>query len=441
MGSSINVALPSIQKEFHLDAIMLSWIATSYLLAVAVCLVPFGRLADIYGRKKAFTCGIVIFTLSSLFSALSISAPMLILSRVVQGIGNAMVFATGIAILTSVFPSSERGKALGINVAAVYIGLSVGPFLGGLLTQYFTWRSIFLATVPLGLIIIALVAWKLTGEWAEAKGETFDLPGSLIYGLAIIAIMYAISLLPAMRSLWIILFGCAGIIAFVKWEMKTANPVFELGLFRNNRVFALSNLAALINYSATFAVAFLLSLYFQHIRGMSPQGAGLILLAQPFVQALFSPFAGKLSDRIEPRIVASLGMALTTMGLLFFIFLDEDSALSLIIARLVLIGFGFAFFSSPNTNAIMGSVEKRFYGLASGSVGTMRSLGMMISMGIATLIFALFMGRVQITIEYYPLFLKSMRTAFVVFCLLCFGGIFASLARGKSGTLEQKTRT
>ena len=289
------------------------------------------------------------------------------------------------------------------------------------------------------MIIIALVAWKLTGEWAEAKGETFDLPGSLIYGFAIIAIMYGISLLPAMRSLWIILFGIAGIIAFVKWEMKTANPVFELNLFRNNRVFALSNLAALINYSATFAVAFLLSLYLQHIRGLSPQGAGLILLAQPFVQAIFSPFAGKLSDRIEPRIVASMGMALTTMGLFFFIFLDENSTLSLIIARLVLIGFGFAFFSSPNTNAIMGSVEKRFYGLASGSVGTMRSLGMMISMGIATLIFAVFMGRVQITIEYYPLFLKSMRTAFVVFFLFCFGGIFASLARGKSGTSTRQT--
>jgi EmrB/QacA subfamily drug resistance transporter len=420
---------------------MVSWIATSYLLAVAVSLVPFGRMADIYGRKRTFACGIAVFTFSSLFSALSVSASMLIVFRVIQGVGSALVFATGIAILTSVFPSSERGRALGINVAAVYIGLSVGPFLGGFLTQHFTWRSIFLATVPLGMIIIVIVAWKLTGEWAEAKGEEFDLPGSLIYGFAVVVLMYGISILPAIRSLWLILSGIAGIIAFVKWELRAANPVFELDLFRNNRVFALSNLAALVNYSATFAVAFLLSLYLQHIRQMSPQGAGLLLLAQPVVQAIFSPLAGRLSDRIEPRIVASIGMALTTLGLFFFIFMGEDSTLSMIIARLVLIGFGFAFFSFPNTNAIMGSVGKRFYGLASGSVGTMRSLGMMISMGIATLIFAIFMGRVQITVEYSPLFLRSMRTAFVVFCLLCFGGVFASLARGKAEPGNKKSQT
>jgi EmrB/QacA subfamily drug resistance transporter len=431
MGSSINIALPSIEKEFQIDAVLLSWVATSYLLAAAISLVPFGRLADIYGRKKIFTYGIVVFTISSFLSAISISAPMLILFRVFQGIGSAMIFATGMAILTSVFPPGERGKVLGINVAAVYIGLSVGPFLGGFLTQHFTWRSIFLVTIPLGLIIISLVLSKLKGEWADAKGEKFDLTGSMIYILAIIAVMYGISLLPAMRSLWLILCGLSGILAFVKWEMKIENPVFDLNLFRTNRVFAFSNLAALINYSATFAVAFLLSLYLQFIKELSPQSAGLILISQPIVQAVFSPFAGRLSDRIEPRIIASIGMTLSFVGLSLFTFLNENSTLEFIVANLILLGFGFALFSSPNTNAIMSSVEKRFYGLASGSVGTMRLLGMMLSMGIATLIFAIFIGRVQITIEYYPVFIKSVGVAFIIFSILCFGGIFASLVRGR----------
>ncbi len=431
MGSAINLALPSIGKEFQIDAVLLSWVATSYLLAAAISLVPFGRLADIYGRKKIFTSGIAAFTITSFLCAISASTPMLILFRIFQGAASAMIFATGIAILTSVFPPQERGKALGINVAAVYIGLSLGPFLGGLLTQHLTWRSVFLINVPLGLIIISLVLWKLKGEWAEAKGEKFDLPGAIIYGLALVAIMYGISLLPALRSLWIILLGLLGFVAFVLWQSRVEHPVYNLNLFRSNRVFAFSCLAALLNYSATFAMGFLLSLYLQYIKALTPQNAGLILIAAPIVMAIFSPFAGRLSDRIEPRIVSSIGMTLTTIGLFLFAFLDEKSTPASIIVRLIILGLGFAFFSSPNTNAIMGSVEKRFYGLASGSVGTMRLLGMMISMGVATVIFALYIGRVQITVEYYPAFIKSVNVAFVVLGIFCFGGIFSSMVRGK----------
>jgi len=431
MGSSINIALPSIEKEFQMDAVLLSWVATSYLLAAAVSLVPFGRLADIYGRKKIFQYGIIIFTIASLLSAISLSTPMLIFSRVFQGLGSAMIFATGIAILTSVFPPWQRGKVLGINVAAVYIGLSLGPLLGGFLTQYFTWRSVFLLNIPLGMIILFLILYKLKGEWADAKGEKFDLIGSLIYCLAFIAIMYGMSTLPAMRGLWLILLGIIGISAFVKWEDRVKNPVFKINLFRTNRLFAFSNLAALINYSATFAVTFLLSLYLQNIKGLNPQSAGLILVAQPIVMAIFSPFAGSLSDRIEPRIVASAGMTLTTIGLLLLTYINKETTLLFIVVSLIILGFGFALFSSPNTNAIMSSVEKRFYGIASGAVGTMRLQGMMISMGIVTLVFAVFIGRVQITMAYYPVFIKCVKFAFVIFSILCFGGIFASLIRGK----------
>jgi len=430
MGASVNIALPSIGKEFATGAVLLSWIATSYLLAAAMFLLPFGRIADIYGRKRIFTWGIVIYAISSFLSAIASSAMLLLSFRVLQGIGGAMIFGTAVAILTSVFPVGERGKVLGINVAAVYLGLSLGPFLGGFLTQYLGWRSIFFLNVPLSLIIIALVLWKLKGEWAGAKGEKVDLVGSLIYSLTLPAIMYGFSLLPAMFALWLILAGILGFVVFVRWEMKVKSPVFDINLFRKNPVFAFSNLAAFINYGATFAVGFLLSLYLQYAKGLSPQHAGTVLVSQPLVMALFSPLAGRLSDKTEPRIVASIGMGFTVVGLFLFTFLSQNTSLQYVIGCLIVVGFGLALFSSPNTNAIMSSVEKKFYGVASATVGTMRLTGQMLSMGIAMLLLALYIGHAQITPENYPLFLKTAKSAFIIFTVLCFGGIFASLSRG-----------
>jgi EmrB/QacA subfamily drug resistance transporter len=431
MASSVNIALPSIGRELKINAVLLSWVATSYLLSTAVFLVPFGKIADIYGRKKIFVYGTGVYTVSSLLLAVSPSALLLISFRIVQGIGAAMIFGTAMAILTSVYPLAERGKALGINVTATYLGYSLGPFLGGFLTYHLGWRSIFLASVPLGILIVSLILFKLKGEWAEAAGEKVDLTGAIIYGLTLITIIYGFSLLPGIRGAWLIFMGFGGIVAFVKWEMRVESPVLSLNLFRNNRPFTFSNLAALINYSATFAVAFLLSLYLQYIKGINAKDAGFILVSQPFVQAIVSPFAGRLSDRIEPRIVSSIGMAVTVVGMLFFVFINEKTTLAVIIIGLVLLGIGLALFSSPNINAVMSSVEKKFYGLASATLGTMRMIGQTFSMATMTLIFAITIGRVQITPEYYPLFMKGVRVAFLIFMILSFGAIFASLARGK----------
>ncbi|MEJ2221301.1 MAG: MFS transporter [Desulfobacterales bacterium] len=431
MMSSINIALPVIGKEFKTDAVVLSWVATSYLLAAAVSLVPFGKLADIYGRKKIYMLGMVLFTLTSLLCAIATSAPMLIIFRIFQGAGSAMVFATGIAILSSVYPAQERGKVLGIAVAAVYIGLSCGPFFGGLLTQHFSWRSIFLINIPFGVLIILLIIFKLKGEWKGAEGQKFDLTGSIIYGTAIFAFMYGITILPDIRSIVLILTGVVGLLAFIKWELVVKSPVFEVNLFVTNRTYAFSCLAALINYSATFAVAFLLSLYLQYIKGLTPQGAGVVLVSTPVVMAIFSPLAGRLSDRIEPRVISSLGMGLTVLGLVLLIALNARTGLPYIIASLLILGFGFALFSSPNMNAIMSSVDRRFFGIASASVGTMRLLGQMLSMGIVTLIFALYIGREQITPQSYAMLIKSVRVAFTVSTCFCVAGVFFSLYRGR----------
>jgi EmrB/QacA subfamily drug resistance transporter len=431
-GSSINIALPSIGRELKMDAVLLGWVATSYILASATLLLPFGRLADIHGRKRIFIYGIITYTIASLLLSFVPSASALISLRVVQGVGSAMIFSTGIAIVTSVFPAGERGKALGITAAMTYLGLSLGPVLGGILTQYFGWRSIFLAMVPLGAITVALLLAKVKGEWAEARGEKFDFIGTTSYSLSLIAIIYGFSLLPASLGIWLTAAGVAGIFAFVRQEVKLAHPLLDINLFRKNRVFAFSNLAQLFSYSAAFAVGFLMSLYLQYIKGLSPQSAGLILVVMPAVQAGFSPFAGRLSDRIEPRILASTGMGLITVGLALFTSLHESTTLGFIMGGLITIGLGFGFFASPNTNAIMSSVRERRYGVASAILATMRQIGMMFSMGIAMLLFSLYIGRVEITAPYYPLFLKSTRIAFTIFTALCSAGIAASLARGKT---------
>lgn len=430
IGSAINVALPAIEKTFAIDAVLLSWVATAYLLATAISLVPSGRMADIYGRKRILLWGFVLFAVSSLGCALSTTIVVLIIARVLQGIASGMIFATGLAILVSIFPPQERGKVIGIAVSAVYIGLSTGPFIGGVLTQQLTWRSLFLLVFGMSLLVVLIIRWGLKGEWAEAIGEKLDLTGSLIYGVTLVAIIYGLSIIPSLNSIWLLLAGLAGLLGFVWWEKRIDNPVFELSLFRENRTFAFSNLAALIHYSATFAITFLLSLYLQYVKGLNPQNAGLILIAQPITMALVSPLSGRLSDRIEPRFIASTGMGITCVMLVLLSMLKQDTAFVQIIIYLVILGFGFASFSSPNMNAIMSSVEKRHLGIASGATGTMRVLGQMFSMGIATFLISVFVGRVPITVDVYENLLTSTRVAFIIFAVLCLFGLYASLVRG-----------
>lgn len=428
MGSAVNIALPAIGVEFAADAIALGWIPTSFLLAAAMFAVPFGRIADIYGMKRIFGYGVMLFTVSSLFCAFSSSTLALIVFRIFQGIAGGMIFVTGLAIITSVYPVYDRGKAIGINVATVYIALSLGPVLGGIMTHDLGWRSLFLAMIPLGVIILTITVWKVKGEWAECRGERFDLRGSLFYSIVLVMVMYGFSILPSLPGTVLVVSGIIGFAGFLIFELKTDSPVLNVRLFKN-ATFALANLAALINYSATFAVVFLLSLHLQYIKGLDPKSAGLILVAQPAVMAVFAPIAGRLSDRIQPRKLAALGMAISTLGLFIFATMTMETGIAAITAGLIVLGIGFGFFSPPNTSAIMGSVERRFYGVASAMVSTMRLLGQMLSMGLALMVFAIFIGNVRITPDQYPALLRSIRTVFMVCTVLCFSGIFVSLAK------------
>jgi len=439
--SAVTIALPTIAEEFSMDAIQMGWVSTAYLLASAVFLVPFGRIADIYGRKKVFATGLAIFTLASFLMIFAPSALAVILLRVLQGFGSAMIFGTAVAILTSTTPAEHRGKALGIYTTAVYLGLSMGPFLGGILTGIFGWRSIFFVNVPIGLFAVAMILLFLKGEWADCRGERFDLGGSIQYGLTLICVMYGFSLLPDREGFILVIAGAVMLAVFIARELRIGYPLWDIRLFSKNRVFLFSNMAALINYCATFAVTFFLSLYLQYVNGFSPEYAGMILVVQPVVMALVSPAAGRLSDRIEPGKIASLGMALTALSLILLTFTGSNTSLLTFIVILIVLGVGLGLFSSPNTNAIMGSVERCYYGVASGTLGTMRLAGQMLSMGIAMMVLAIFVGNVQITPELYPAFIEGMKLSMAIFAAMCIAGIFFSLVRysgtGSTGSCER----
>ncbi len=430
MGSAVHIAMPAIEADFQIDAVVLSWVANAYLLAAAAALVPAGRAADIYGRRRVFIWGNIIFVVAALLCATASDIVMLIGARIVQGVGSAMLFATGIAIVTAVYPPERRGTVLGVNVAAVYVGLSCGPFFGGLLTDGWGWRSIFWVVAPLGLAAVYLTVGWLRGEWAEARGESFDWPGALIYTGALAALMLGLSRPPSLAGGALLVLGVGALAAFALWQVRTGAPLFDVRLFARSRVFSFSCLAALVHYAATFAVTFLMSIHLQQVMGLEARTAGAVMMCQPVMMALFSPLAGRLSDRIEPRYIASLGMALTAAGLLLLTGIDGGRSLTFVVGCLLLLGLGFALFSSPNMNAIMGAVERRYYGVAAGAVGTMRLLGQMISMGIATAIIASRMGHLA-TAAAPALFVASARIALWIFSALCVAGIFLSFSRGR----------
>ncbi|NPV92984.1 MAG: MFS transporter [Firmicutes bacterium] len=431
MGNAINLAIPSLGQEYGSSALLLNWVVNGYLMATAAFLLPFGRLADIVGRKRVFLAGIASFSIFSLGCGFAWSIEALILFRVLQGIGGAMVFSTSMAILTSVFPPQDRGRVLGISTAATYTGLSLGPVLGGAMTKYLGWESIFFLSVLFGVAVLLLTVFKLKGEWVGAPGEEFDLLGSMLYAVGIIGLIYGFSSIATSAvAKYLLGFGIAALIGFIVYQYRSKNPILNIRLFKGNPAFTLSNLAALINYSATFAVTYLMSNHLQVVLGFDSPTAGLILLSQPIMMALLSPFAGRLSDRVEPRIVSSWGMGITTLGLLMFAFLNHQTPVWGIVATLMLLGTGFALFSSPNSNAVMSAVEKRFYGVASSILGTMRLTGQAISMALVSMIIAMYMGSVMLSPEYADLLVRSTRAAFLCFTFICFIGVFASLARG-----------
>ncbi len=329
------------------------------------------------------------------------------------------------------FRREKEGGAIGINTAAVYCGLSIGPFWGGFLTQNFGWRSVFYITAILVIIAAILVFWKIKGEWSESRDEKLDVKGSVTLAVSLILILYGFSSLPGIVSIPCIVLGLIGMLLFYRLETRTDKPVLNVSLFRSNRIFVFALLGMLALYCATFAPNFLLSLYLQYNKGFSPQIAGAILVVQFVIMAILAPFSGRISDKIEPLRVSAFGMGVSCIGLVLCSFLNEGSSIWSILIDLAVLGFGFGFFASPAANAIMSSVDKKYFGVAAGTQATMRHTGQVLSMGIVMILFAIYIGDAEITPQYYPAFLQSLKIAFIIFAALCFAGIFAMLGGGR----------
>lgn len=433
VGSAVNVALPQLAREFAMGALTLSWVASAFMLSAAISLLPFGRLADSLGRKPFFLAGLLLFAVSLVAAAVAPGTGWLLAARVLQGAAGSLIFATALPLLLAAFPAGRRGRILGINVAAVYLGITLGPTCGGFLMRLGGWRSIFWVSAGLALAAF-LLAWGCRClETSSRRRPVFDWPGTVVYAGSLCALMIGLTRMPEPTAAALVVLALAGLFLFGRIEERAPEPLLDMNLLRRNRPFACSNLAALLHYSATAAVAFLVSLYLQYLKGFSPAQAGMVLMSQPALMALLSPLCGRLAERVQPRLLASAGMALTGTGLAALAFVGPGTPLSRVVGVLLLIGAGFALFSSPNTQAVMGAVPSARHGIASATLGTMRLLGQMLSMAMVTLVLAIRHGPQEIAPDTFPSLLSAIRFAFSLFALLCLAGIHFSLARGEIG--------
>lgn len=442
MGSALNMSVPSISEEFSAGAVSMGWIVTSYLLSSTALLVPFGRIADIYGKKKVFVTGIVLVAVFSVLCAFSNSIGLLILFRLGQGIGAGMLFATNTAIVASEFPVSMRGRMMGISVMFTYLGLSAGPVAGGLLNRHMGWRSIFLFTAIYCIVslITSVTMLKddsrnvITGQAGRDRHESavkkLDAGGCILYTAASAAFLYGLTDFMTSLTARIIFFISLVLAGVFVWaEKKTDNPVLDITMFTGSRTFTMSNIAALLNYGASFSISYLMSIYLQNVRGMSSDAAGLVLITAPLLQVIFSPLAGSLSDRHAPALLASAGMSLTCAGIVMLIFVRNSTSMLYIIAALAVVGSGFGFFSSPNTNAIMSSADRDKYGVASSIMSASRTIGQTASMSVVTAVFAIVIGNVELSSTAPGSLVSALSVEFIVSAVLCGLGIFCSARR------------
>jgi EmrB/QacA subfamily drug resistance transporter len=439
MLSAVGVALPAIGREFSASAVQLGLVETVYIFAFSLFLIPAGRLGDIYGRKRIFTIGIVVFTAGTVLISLAFSIKSFIVFRFFQGCGGAMISGTSVAILSSVFPAARRGRAMGVIVGCIYLGLSLGPVLSGFMVTHLGWRWIFYLGVLVELLCLLLTVLKLKGEWADARGERFDFVGTLLFVVSLFSLIYG-TLNQKEGGIYLVLIasGALGLLIFLVFEYRCSSPILDVGLVIRNRVFAFSNLATLINYAASYGIAFFFSLYLQVVRGYTPEGAGLILIIQPVFQTALSPVFGRLADRVSPAGLATSGMAVCTLSLGLASRFHAGTPMNGVMGMLALMGVGFSLFSSPNTITVMGSVPPKSYGIASSFLATMRTMGMLCSMTIITMVFNQIMGDHPVSAKTQVSFLASMHRCMMIFCLLCVAGVFCSMVRlKKKATLEE----
>ncbi|MGD0876742.1 MAG: MFS transporter [Anaerolineales bacterium] len=449
------LALPDMMVKLHADLVEMVWVIMAYILISTVFLLTFGRVADMLGRVRMYNLGFVVFTVGSALCGISQNATQLILFRLVQGAGAALMMVNSAAILTEVFPPDERGRALGINGITWALGGIAGPLLGGLILSTANWRWIFYINVPIG-IIGTIWGYRALHEMSKPRlGERFDTLGALTFSLGLVALLLALTLgidyswasLPivSLFALFIVMF-----IVFFAWERRAANPVLDLTLFQN-RVYNFSVLAAMLQSLAMFAVDFLIVFYLQGVRGYSPLTAALLLIPLPLVSAVVGPLSGLLADHIGARIPATLGVLVQAAALVWFITcLSPTTSYWQIAVGLALMGLGGGLFWSPNTSAAMNSAPRPRLGIASATLATLRQTGMVTSFAVALAVAAgslphqavmdLFIGtNVTLGSQSMQAFTLGIKNAFLVSTFLCLVAAGFSYVRGKENRRQQAT--
>ena len=429
--NAVMVVIPSIATEFHMSNIVQNWVSMIFYLVVAVLSVPAGQISGKYGLKKVTILSIILFIIISVVNVLVTSSNQFLACRFILGISLAFINVTSMAMVVSAFNPNERGKALGIIITGVYIGLSLSPVLGGILNYQLGWRSVVLFGVPFMAIILILLLTKVDDEWITFENIPIDYKGSIIYGIGMALLIYGFTILNETLGMILTALGIVFLVIFGLIELRQAHPVFDIKFFKN-RQFLSANFASLCAYLATFAVTTILNYHLQYIKGFDSQFAGIILLGAPLCQVILAPIAGRLSDKYVPQILAAIGMGLGTISLVLFSFLGEGTSLEFLIGAMIVYGIGFGLFSPPNTNVIMSSVPPKDTSVASAAVSTMRTVGQAMSLGILTLVFAFVMGNVPIVEQYYPLLISSSQITCIICVALCIASVFASLVGFRS---------
>ena len=429
--NAVNIVIPTIASEFHMSNIVQNWVTIIFLLVVAVLSIPAGQISGKYGLKKVTIISIILFIVISIVNVCVASQEQFLACRFILGIALSFINVTSMAMIVSAFPPQERGKALGINITGVYVGLSLSPVLGGILNYNLGWRFVILFGVPFLFVILALLLTRIDEEWISFENVSLDLKGSFTYAIGMVLFMYGFTILNTQLGIILTIFGVLILVVFGLIELRQDNPVFDIRFFKNHK-FLSANFASLCAYLATYAVTTILNYHLQYIKGFDSQTAGIILLVAPLCQVVLAPIAGRLSDRFVPQILAAIGMALATVSLFLFSSLNANTSMEFLIVAMVIYGVAFGLFSPPNTNVIMGSVPPKDTSAASAAVATMRSVVQAMSMGILTLVFAFIMGDVPIIAEYYPLLITSCQITCVICVVLCIASVFASLVGIKS---------
>jgi EmrB/QacA subfamily drug resistance transporter len=386
-GSVVNTTLPLITQNFQADIATTEWVVTVYLLVLSGLLLSFGRLGDLHGHKRVYVAGFGIFLISSWLCGMAVSIPMLIVFRGVQALGAAMIASNSPAILTKSFPARQRGQALGLQATMTYLGLTVGPSLGGWLADLFSWRSIFYINIPVSLVAIYLSLRYISSEHPAGRSERFDLAGAAVFMAGLIALLFGLNQGHALGwtspvILMSLLAALILLIIFVFMELRLPAPMLDLSLFKHP-VFSGATISAVLNYICIYILIFLMPFYLTRGRELSLTQTGLLLTAMPLVMAVIAPISGALSDRIGPRWPTIIGMLFLAIGLYLLSGLSLQTPPLQIALYLGIAGLGTGIFISPNTSALLGAAPRGRQGIASGILATARNFGMVLGVGLA----------------------------------------------------------